>query len=229
MNQWIKTGWLLVLSVILTRLIPFSSLFRNVNTLIHEFGHALMTLLLSGKVLRIELYADHSGVTYSSLPSKWSMIAVSLAGYTIASLFAWLMFYLYKRRQLAVGLGLLTLVALLTLILYVRGTFGIVWLLGFIALNIIMIFIKKEKLTKFYYLLISFIVLEESVVSSFILVTIALSNPAKAGDAANLAQYTAIPAIGWAGVFLVFALWCANGALSTLFRKERQAGTSIQE
>ena len=86
MNKWLKTILFLVASVFLTRFIPFSSLFRNLDTMIHEFGHALMTLLLSGKVLRIELYADHSGVTYSSMLTPGRSILVSLAGYVTASL-----------------------------------------------------------------------------------------------------------------------------------------------
>lgn len=67
MNKWLKTLLFLAGSALLTRFIPFSSLFRNLDTMFHEFGHALVTLLLSGSVLRIELYPDHSGVTYSAI------------------------------------------------------------------------------------------------------------------------------------------------------------------
>lgn len=98
MNKWLKTLLFLAGSAFLTRLIPFSSLFRNLDTMVHEFGHALMTLLLSGSVLRIELYADHSGVTYSAIGAGAQAILVSLAGYTLASLFSLLLFYLYRRN-----------------------------------------------------------------------------------------------------------------------------------
>lgn len=122
LNKWVKTILFLLGSVFLTRFIPFSSLFRNLDTMIHEFGHALMTLVLSGKVLRIELYADHSGVTYSSMLTPGRSILVSLAGYISASLFAWLLFYLYRKGLHMWGLGIMTAVALVSLLLYVRGS-----------------------------------------------------------------------------------------------------------
>ncbi len=69
--------------------------FRNLDTMIHEFGHAMATLLLSGRVLRIDLNPDHSGVTYSTIPasSTWGMAAVSLAGYVTAALVSLLLFF----------------------------------------------------------------------------------------------------------------------------------------
>lgn len=100
MNKWLKALLFLAGAAFLTRLIPFSSWFRILDTMIHELGHAAMTLLMSGRVLSIELNPDHSGVTYSMLASGgWSPIVVSLAGYTSASLFAILMFYGYAKEK----------------------------------------------------------------------------------------------------------------------------------
>lgn len=169
MNKWLKTILFLAGSAFLTRLIPFSSLFRNLDTMIHEFGHALMTLVLSGSVLRIELYADHSGVTYSAIQDGGRAILVSLSGYLLASLFALLLFYLYSKGRHDWGLILATGVALIMLVLYVRGSFGMMWLSGFITLNVLMLALWK-KLSKYYYLLLAFLTLEESVMGSFFLV-----------------------------------------------------------
>lgn len=66
MNKWLKTILLLVGSAILTRLIPFSYVFRTVDTMIHEFGHALVTLLTSGRVLAVDLDANGN-------PLKWKV------------------------------------------------------------------------------------------------------------------------------------------------------------
>lgn len=77
MNKWIKALLFLVGAAILTRLIPFSSWFRILDTMIHELGHALMTLLMSGRVLSIELNPDHSGVTYSMLSSGAGVLSLS--------------------------------------------------------------------------------------------------------------------------------------------------------
>jgi hypothetical protein len=48
----------MLITAFLTRFIPFSEFFRNVDTLVHELSHALVTLLLSGSVMFINLYAD---------------------------------------------------------------------------------------------------------------------------------------------------------------------------
>ncbi|MEK4103395.1 M50 family metallopeptidase [Paenibacillus sp. FSL R10-2791] len=220
MNKWLKTILLLIGSAFLTRLIPFSSLFRNLDTMIHEFGHALMTLLLSGSVLRIELYADHSGVTYSAIQEGGKAILVSLSGYLLASLFALLLFYLYSKRRHDWGLILATGVALIMLLLYVRGSFGMMWLGGFIALNILMLVVWK-KASKYYYLLLAFLTLEESVMGSLFLVYAAAVSPSSAGDASNLARMTPIPAIFWATLFFIFSLLCAKWALGLFFKRER--------
>lgn len=226
MNKWLKTVFFLVGSAFLTRLIPFSSIFRNLDTMIHEFGHALVTLLLSGSVLRIELYADHSGVTYSAIQSGGRAILVSLSGYLLASLFAWLLFYLYSKGRHDWGLILTTCVGLIMLLLYVRGSFGMLWLGGFIALNIIMLVLWK-KVSKYYYLLLAFLTLEESVMGSLFLVYASVVSPASAGDASNLARMTSIPALFWAILFFVFSLLCAKWALELFFKRE-QAQPKLQ-
>lgn len=223
MNKWLKTLLFLAGSALLTRFIPFSSLFRNLDTMIHEFGHALVTLLLSGRVLRIELYADHSGVTYSAIGAGVKAIAVSLAGYPLASLFSVLLFYLYRKERHRGGLLLASAVALVMLLLYVRGGFGMFWLSGFIVLNIAVLLLWP-KFSKYYYLFLAFLTLEESVAGTLVLVSASIFSPSGAGDAANLARMTPLPAILWALLFLLFSLLCAKWALGLFFKKESLRG-----
>ena len=223
MNRWLKTLLFLAGSALLTRLIPFSSLFRNLDTMFHEFGHALTTLLLSGDVLRIQLYADHSGVTYSSLEAGIRPVLVSLSGYPLASLFALLLFYLYKKGRVKWGLLLSAAVALTMLVLYVRGGFGMLWLSGFIALNLAMVFLWP-KAGKYYYLFLAFLTLEESVTGTLILISASLLSPSRAGDAANLAGLTPLPAVFWAVMFFLFSLFCAKWSLRYFFKQETLLG-----
>lgn len=208
-------------SILLTRWIPFSDLFRNLDTMIHEFGHAAVTLLLSGKVLRIELYADHSGVTYSAVSAGYRSVLVALAGYMSASLFALLLFRLYVKDRREWGLVLSTAIALIMLLQFVRGGFGMLWLAGFAALNIVMLLAGKT-LRKWYYLLLIFLTLEESVTGTLVLLWASLRIPAKAGDAANLAALTGIPAVIWAVLFFVFSLLCAKAALGFFFHSAKR-------
>lgn len=213
MSNVLKTVLFLILSAFLTHLIPFSDVFRNLDTMIHEFGHAVATLALSGEVMYIELYANHSGVTYSRLTSSWSSIPISLAGYMLASLFALFLFHVRSKGKEKLGLQVVTLLAILSLVLFIRNEFGIMWTLAFVALNVLMLVFIPRWLRDTYYLLLAFLTLEESVFGPFSLILYALEDPAKAGDASNLSLVTPIPALGWAVLFTLFSIWCAGKAI----------------
>ncbi|WP_051318331.1 M50 family metallopeptidase [Cohnella thermotolerans] len=228
MNKWLLTIAYLAVSVFLTRLIPFSSFFRNLDTMIHEFSHALVTLLLSGQVVRIELHADHSGVTYSRLASGWSHLPVAMAGYAGASLFALLLFELYARRRQKAGLVLMTLIAAVMLLLYVHTGFGSAWLIGFIALNVLVYF-QKDWLRNAYYMLVAFLTLEESAIGPFSLILYALQDSSNAGDASSLQQMTGIPTLVWALAFTVLALACVGRALRCFWRERKPASPGPKE
>lgn len=221
MNKWLKTILFLVGSAVLTRLIPLSYVFRTVDTMIHEFGHAVLTLLTSGRVLAIQLNADHSGSTYSTTTSNAMSMLVGLAGYTVASLCAVLLFYWMSKRREKWGLVLLTAIAIVMLIMYVHQGYGVFWLVGFIVLNIVMMYLPPV-VRNIYYGLLAFLTLEESVLGPFYLVILSLTGTGRAGDASNLASWTSIPAVLWALLFLAFALVCAKIAVS-LFLSRRQS------
>lgn len=220
MNRWLATILFLVVSALLTRVIPFSSFFRNLNTMLHEFGHALVTLLLSGRVTRIELNPDHSGVTYTLLTS-WSVIPVALAGYVLASLFSLLLFYFYNQRREQLGMITITLIAAVMLMFFVHQGFGLWWLIGFIVLNAI-VFLFGGAIQHFYYVLVLFLTLEESVLSTITIVFHSIVAPQAAGDAASLQQMTGVPAIVWSVGFVVVALYCAKVSLSLLFSRWKE-------
>lgn len=221
MSNWLKTVFFLIGSAFLTRLIPFSSFFRNLDTMIHEFGHAIVTLAFSGQVMYIELFANHSGVTYSRVMNNWTQIPISLAGYMTASLFAVFLFKMRARDKQRWGLQVITLLAIVSLIMFVRNEFGVMWLVGFIALNIIMLALMPRWLNDFYYLLLAFLTLEESVLGPISLILYSLDNPASAGDAANLSRITMIPAIGWSVLFTLFSLACAKSAIQAFMGRRK--------
>ncbi|THF74850.1 M50 family metallopeptidase [Cohnella fermenti] len=214
MTRWLKPILYLLLSVFLTRLIPFSSFFRNLDTMVHEFSHAVMALVLSGDVQRVELHADHSGVTYFRLASSWSHLPIALAGYIGASLFALLLFRLQASGKQKLGLILMSGIAALLLILYVHSGFGVYWLIGFLALNILALCLKKQEwLRNGYYGLLAFLTLEESAMGPVTLVLNSLDNSRSAGDAYSLQEITGLPALLWSIVFLLVALACVSRSL----------------
>ncbi|CAH1229784.1 hypothetical protein PAECIP111891_06547 [Paenibacillus allorhizoplanae] len=226
LSNWVKTILFLIGSAVLTHWIP-SSFFRNLDTMVHEFGHAVATLALSGKVMYIELYKDHSGVTYSSMTKSWAVIPVSLAGYMTASLFAWFLFSAYARGKQKLGLQVMTALSALSLVLFVRNSFGVSFLLGFILMTVLALALAPRWLRDFYYLLLAFLCLEESVFGPGSLIVYAFQNRS-AGDASNLANHTGIPAIVWAIGFTLFALWCAKQAVQAFLGRKKAAQRSTR-
>lgn len=217
MLRWIMVLGILLVSFVLTRLIPFSSYFRNMNTMIHELGHAIAALLTSGEVYQIVMNADHSGVTYAAVTSEWSAFVVGIAGYPVGSLLAVALFYMYYRTWQKRGLLYLSLFAMIMLVFFVHGGFGIGWLTGFILLNLFMLLLGRT-VRGIYFLLLAFLTLEESVWGTVNLLLLAWLEPTTAGDAANLAALTGVPAVVWAFGFLIFSLWCAQRAIVYFFR-----------
>ncbi|MGG3839772.1 M50 family metallopeptidase [Paenibacillus thiaminolyticus] len=214
MKHWGKTVVFLVVAAVLTRVIPFSSFFRNVDTLVHEFGHAIVTLLVSGKVLYIHLFADHSGVTYSSAAAhSWRFILIALAGYTVSTVFAVLLFYGYARGKQQTGLTAILVVTAISLLFFVRNGYGVMWCIGFLLLTAAICFCPWPWLRQSYYLLVAFIALVESVLGPVFLLILAVQNPGQAGDAANLARLTPVPAALWALLFTAVALIGAKECL----------------
>ncbi|BFH17603.1 hypothetical protein J6TS7_18270 [Paenibacillus dendritiformis] len=176
MKHWGKTVVFLVVAAVLTRVIPFSSFFRNADTLVHEFGHAIVTLLVSGKVLYIHLFADHSGVTFSSAAAhSWRFILIALAGYTVSTVFAVLLFYGYARGKQQTGLTAIVIVTAISLLFFVRNGYGVMWCVGFLLLTAAICFCPWPWLRQGYYLLVAFIALVESVLGPVFLLILPCS------------------------------------------------------
>lgn len=225
MGRWIITLAMLAVCFVLAEWLPFSPYFRNMDTMVHEFGHAAATLLLSGKVQYIHLYENHSGVTLSAVQGGWRLIPVALSGYAAASLFSVLLFALHRHHRERFGLAIVTGIAAVTLALFIDNDYGQRWLLGFIALNVVAFLLPIRFIRVGYFLLLAFLSLAESVSGAVTVAILSYMSPAEAGDAANLARVTGIPAAVWGSVFLIFALYCARHAIGHFFAPTRKGPT----
>jgi hypothetical protein len=221
MIKWSKTILYILGSAILANFLPFSAFFKNIDTLIHEFGHAIMTLVLSGSVMDIALYSDQSGVTRSAVANGWSKLPIGLAGYMTASLFTWYLFASYAKGRQRSGLIAITIIAAATLVLFVRNGYGFTWLIGFIALNVVVLMFAGKGISRFYYLLIAFLSLEESVFGPIWLNFAAVFRSSRAGDATLLSQTTSVPALVWSLWFTLFAVWCAKQAITAFVGRDK--------
>ncbi len=219
--SWIRAGFIFIVVLVLTRFIPFSSFFRNVNTLVHELAHAMAALVLQGSVMEIHLFEDQSGVTYTSFQEGWMLIPIALAGYIGASLFTFVLFFLYTKEQIKGGLILVAVLAAAALSLFIRNRYGMAWSIGFVVITTIIAIWGSNWLSKGFYLLIAFLCLVESVVSSFVILYLAIMDPSAAGDATSLSQTTNTPAFVWGFLFVAVSLWFAKLSIGRLFGGKR--------
>ncbi|MBO4646113.1 MAG: M50 family metallopeptidase [Bacteroidales bacterium] len=212
----IPVFWLLVIVAFLLPKIPVAGKFFNIiNTMIHEFGHALAALLLKGEVIKIQIFNDTSGVTFTKSSSKFASIIISLCGYTFASVTAYLCFFLLSvgyEKWIIAGLSILFLFIML---LWIRqNTYGVIWVLSFTGLNLLLLFyFKNETAIQVAAWFYSLMILIESVWSAIVIFMLSLRDPHQAGDATNLHKSTHVHAVIWGILFLAFAVFMGYKSL----------------
>ena len=198
------------IALILPRIPVVGKFFNIINTAIHEFGHAVMALIMQGKVHKIELMRDTSGSTVTQCPTTIGNILVSLAGYPFAAFAGWFCCYLNEvgyQIGLVIGLSILMVVML---IFWIRNWYGFIWIILFCALNGWLLYYNdNQQYIDIAALFYAVVVMIEAVSSSFILLVLSIKNGQAAGDATNLAKFTHIPAFIWALLFLAFSCWMA--------------------
>jgi len=193
---------LLFLSLILTRIPYLGAFFRVTNTMIHEFGHASMALILKGEVVRINLFSDTSGNALTKVNGKLSIFLVSFSGYPFSSIIAFFIFYLINNNFTIFAIIIFMGIGLISLILFVRNSYGIIWLLFFLVVSGIILQQNTLKILYFWSVFNGALLLIDSIMSSFILLKISIQNPNGAGDAYNLKKITHLPSWFWAFIFI---------------------------
>ena len=198
---------LLLIAVLLTRIPVLGKYFRSVNTLVHEAGHAFTTLILSGEVIAVNLFADTSGTTVTKAKSKFAQALIALAGYPVSALTGWLcLFLLYKGYNLYI-LFILTSIALIIMILSLRNIYGLFWAGTFVVLNLLLVYFNNKTLIYAFAAFYSVVIFTDAIVSSVVLFVLAIKQPKKAGDATNLQKITKVPVVLWALLLLAFTLF----------------------
>jgi hypothetical protein len=206
-NHQILFYILLITALLLTRIPVLGKYFRSVNTLIHEAGHVFVTLLLSGEVIAVNLFADTSGTTVTKAKGKFAQAMIALAGYPVSALTGWLcLFFLYKGYNLYI-LFILTSIALIIMILSLRNVYGLFWAGTFVVLNLLIIYFNNNTLIYAFAAFYSVIIFTDAVISSVVLFVISIKQPKKAGDATNLNKVTRLPAAFWAILLLAFTIF----------------------
>jgi hypothetical protein len=198
---------LLVLTLFLTRIPVAGKYFRSINTLVHEAGHAFATLLLSGEVISVNLFADTSGTTVTKAKGKFSQALIALAGYPVSALTGWLFLFLLYRGFNVYILFILTSIALIIMILSLRNAYGLFWAGTFVVLNVLLLYFNHKTLINVFATFYSLIIFADALISAFVLLVLSIRQPKKAGDASNLQKITKLPAVMWAVIFFAFTLF----------------------
>ncbi len=202
------TYYFIVITLLLVKIPVAGKFFRIINTAVHELGHAIVSLLLNGKVQKIELFSNSEGVTVTQNSHQWKAFFISLAGYPFASGMSYLCFFLLSRgfeKEIIVGFIALFI---LMLLFWIRNWYGLFWVSLFGALNMALLYYfpdpKMITIIALFYVTVLF---TESLLSSLAILYLSFATPQHAGDATNLRRYTHIPAWFWGAVFAAFSLF----------------------
>jgi len=206
-NQEIAFYCLLLAAVFLTRIPVIGRYFRCINTLVHEAGHAFTTLILSGELISVNIFADTSGTTVTKARGKFAQALIALAGYPVSALIGFLCLLLLHKAYYLYILFILTSIALIIMILSLKNMYGLFWAGTFVVLNLLLIYFNNKNLIYLFSTFYSLIVFADAIISSFVLMIIAVKQPKKAGDAANLSKITKVPVSVWALILLGITLF----------------------
>lgn len=209
--------------------IPFAEVltypFRIFVTFIHEGGHAFAALLTGNTVDYLNVAPNASGETYSTHGGLLSQIFISSAGYLGAMGFGALLLILIRKAiaarivLLASGLlifGLTLIYGLFKPLYSFNGLSGIPFtLVAGIFISVGLVLIARFASARVATFFVSFLAVQCVLNALFDLKTVFFLAspfaPAVPTDAVNMAHATGIPAVLWAGVWIILALgilWC---------------------
>jgi hypothetical protein len=205
-NLFILTTLISTILCLLPYIGAIASLF---NTFIHEFGHALATLLTSGQVVKMKLQVDSSGSLESKQSSKIKQFITALSGYVFSSVYVLLSIQLLLHKQYNFVILLYSILLAISLLLWIRNLFGAVFSLITISTFGYLFYLNHFKLNFIVSVFLTALILADSVLSTITLVKLSIIDSKKAGDATSLASITFIPALIWALLFMSISLIAA--------------------
>ena len=100
---------------------------RLLETWAHELGHGLMALAVGGRVRRLQIFRDGSGLASTASPSaRWRSVLIFSAGYPGAAALGATLLVLRHAASPGLVLSVLGGAIVLTIVLWVRNLFGVV-------------------------------------------------------------------------------------------------------
>jgi hypothetical protein len=202
---WIITA-VSVLALLLVSEPRLWRLSRNIVTIAHEGGHALVALVTGRKLDGIRLHGDTSGVTVSrGKPTGPGMVFTALAGYTAPPLLGLLFSWLLSMGRITLMLWA-AIVLLCGMLIMIRNLYGVlsVVVTGGIIFGVSW-FAPSSIQAAFAYFGAAFLLLAGArpVIE---LQRLRASHRAPSSDADQLAKLTGVPGLVWVFFFGLIAL-----------------------
>jgi hypothetical protein len=188
---------------------------RNVITIVHEAGHALVAVLVGRRLQGIQLHSDTSGVTLSrGKPHGPGMVLTSLAGYSAASILGFAFAGLLAANRIT-ALLVVAAVLLLAVLVMVRNAYGVFAVVVTAAVLAAVAFLAPPGVQSVFVYLMTWFLLFGGVRPVIELQVKRRRGSARDSDADQLARLTGVPGVLWVLIFGVIAVSCliAGGAL----------------
>jgi hypothetical protein len=190
--------------------------FKLFTTWVHECGHALMTVLVGGRVTSITIQPDTSGITHSLVPvGRVAGGLVASSGYLGAAIVGCLLVAATRVEKWA-HVILLSLGAfmLLTLALWMRNLFGFAVVL---AWGVVLVTLARKGIANAPRFLLSLLAIQVALNSVYDIRVLFLIDRVQS-DAATMARLFLLPSWVWATAWMLMSvamlgatLWMTRG------------------
>jgi hypothetical protein len=179
---------------------------RNVVTIAHEGGHAVVSIATGRRLDGIRLHSDTSGVTSSrGKASGIGLVLTTAAGYVTPSLLGLGAAWLLAARH-ATALLWLALILLIAMFVAIRNAFGFVSVLATAGIVYAVSRFASVAAQEAFAYVFAWFLLFGGVRPIFELQRRRRRGRAMASDADQLARLTGVPGGAWVAVFAVVAL-----------------------
>jgi hypothetical protein len=178
--------------------------FKLFTTWVHESGHALMTVLVGGRVTSIAIRPDTSGVTHSLVPTgRIAGGLVASAGYLGAAVVGCLLIASLRVEKWAqVILLSLGALMLLTLVLWMRNLFGAAVVL---AWGVALITLARKGVANALRFFLSLLAIQVALNAVYDIRVLFLIDRSQS-DAATMARLFLLPSWVWATMWMLMSV-----------------------
>jgi len=202
--QWF---WVAIAVSLIASLTPWGPTllypFKLFTTRVHETSHALMTILVGGRVTAVTIDPDTSGLTHGLVPaSRVARGLVASAGYLGAALVGCLLMAATRverrARTILYGVGAFML---LTAVVWMRNLFGVVVVLVW---GLALVTMARRRMANALRFLLSLLAVQVALNSVYdIRVLFLVDGPS---DAATMARLFLLPAWFWAATWMLMSV-----------------------